>query len=133
LNGGHYTSLACDTDDLSQWYHFNDSIATPLPPTASVVTKDAYILFYRRTDGNSSGSSSSNGDDTGSSSNSSSSGTKLIGGSPVARGTGAALVMAAKTKGEKGDPVNVPRAAPQLYGGVVPTIEGEWEDSPVLL
>jgi len=129
LNGGHYTSLACDTDDPSRWYHFNDSIATPLPPTASVVTKDAYILFYRRTDGSSSSSGES----------SSSQGTKLLAVGPAPhvggaggreRGGGRAL---AAPEGEQGDPVNVPRAAPQLYGGVAPTAEGEWEDSPVLL
>lgn len=46
MQGGHYTAY-CKNPIDSRWYSFDDTKVTPLPE-ASVVTADAYILFYQR-------------------------------------------------------------------------------------
>lgn len=46
LNGGHYTAYAQNPIDR-KWYDFDDSDVSRLDPS-SVVTKAAYVLFYRR-------------------------------------------------------------------------------------
>ncbi|VDM37864.1 unnamed protein product [Toxocara canis] len=46
LGGGHYTAYARNGDD---WYDFNDSTASAMgQPNDSIVSKEAYVLFYRR-------------------------------------------------------------------------------------
>lgn len=45
LGGGHYT--ACAKNFLqNQWYTFDDALVTPTTPN-SVVTRSAYVLFYK--------------------------------------------------------------------------------------
>ena len=45
--GGHYYAY-CRPNDGAQWVEFNDSsVHTNLNPD-SVITKDAYVLFFRR-------------------------------------------------------------------------------------
>jgi len=46
LGGGHYTAYAQNFFD-KQWYEYNDSSVSSANP-ANVVTKAAYLLFYRR-------------------------------------------------------------------------------------
>lgn len=46
LGGGHYTAYAQNFFD-KQWYEYNDSSVSSANP-AHVVTKAAYLLFYRR-------------------------------------------------------------------------------------
>ena len=43
--GGHYYAY-CRPNDGEQWVEFNDSSVHPNP--ANVITKDAYVLFFRR-------------------------------------------------------------------------------------
>lgn len=46
LGGGHYTSYAKNFLD-GKWYEYNDSMVSSVNP-ASVITRAAYLLFYRR-------------------------------------------------------------------------------------
>ena len=43
--GGHYYAY-CRPNDGEQWVEFNDSSVHPNP--SHVITKDAYVLFFRR-------------------------------------------------------------------------------------
>lgn len=45
LGGGHYTAFALDKD--GRWCHFDDSVVTEVDD-AAVVSKAAYVLYYRR-------------------------------------------------------------------------------------
>ena len=51
LGGGHYVACAKHGDT---WYKFDDSHVTEVPPTA-VVTRAAYVLYYRRIEGDTPG------------------------------------------------------------------------------
>jgi ubiquitin carboxyl-terminal hydrolase 8 len=46
LNGGHYWSACKNLDET--WYGFNDANVYKFNNTEQIVSKDAYILFYRR-------------------------------------------------------------------------------------
>jgi ubiquitin carboxyl-terminal hydrolase 4/11/15 len=46
LSGGHYTAYGKNCID-GQWYDFNDSSVTSMSPD-SLVSRSAYLLFYRR-------------------------------------------------------------------------------------
>mmetsp|Transcript_28256 Transcript_28256/g.91102 ORF Transcript_28256/g.91102 Transcript_28256/m.91102 type:complete len:239 (-) Transcript_28256:92-808(-) len=46
MGGGHYTATALD-DATNKWFHYNDASVSTAQP-ASVVSKQAYVLFYRR-------------------------------------------------------------------------------------
>ena len=102
MNGGHYTSLAADPVDGDRWFNFNDSVVTPLPPAASVVTKDAYILFYRRCAPAAAAAALGSGNE----------------GSYSRRGNAGGLLL----------PTEI--ATLGRYGGVAPTAEGEWVNAP---
>ena len=83
LNGGHYTSLARgvpapggsgggDGGGEERWYNFNDSVVTPLvvpPPGGGAadprVTRDAYLLLYRRVVASTAGGDGGDGGDGG--------------------------------------------------------------------
>ena len=44
---GHYTAYARhQTGDRYQWYKFDDTFVTQMYSTSSIVSKDAYLLFY---------------------------------------------------------------------------------------
>lgn len=45
LGGGHYTAFA-KNDPLNSWYSFDDALVTPTS-SSNVVTRSAYVLFYR--------------------------------------------------------------------------------------
>ena len=45
--GGHYYAY-CRPNDGEQWVEFNDSSVHQNLNTASIITKDAYVLFFRR-------------------------------------------------------------------------------------
>ncbi|KAH7063820.1 hypothetical protein BKA63DRAFT_586878 [Paraphoma chrysanthemicola] len=47
LGGGHYTATAQNFFD-GQWYDYNDSIVSRCHSGQKAVTKNAYLLFYRR-------------------------------------------------------------------------------------
>ncbi|KAF2875376.1 hypothetical protein BDV95DRAFT_565032 [Massariosphaeria phaeospora] len=47
LGGGHYTAYAQNFFD-KQWYDYNDSSVHKLKDPNAVVTRNAYLLFYRR-------------------------------------------------------------------------------------
>jgi ubiquitin carboxyl-terminal hydrolase 8 len=44
--GGHYFAYCLDTD--GKWRKYNDSLVSEIPDLNTVITKDAYCLFYRR-------------------------------------------------------------------------------------
>jgi ubiquitin C-terminal hydrolase len=46
MSGGHYTAYAKNNDS---WYNFNDSSVHKVGSN-EVVSRDAYMLFYRRVD-----------------------------------------------------------------------------------
>lgn len=46
MGGGHYTAYAKNNQS---WYDFNDSSVREISE-GSVVSRDAYLLFYRRMD-----------------------------------------------------------------------------------
>lgn len=56
LGGGHYTAFAKNPKE-NEWYEFDDS-AVSRQSQAGIVSKAAYILFYRRRENESAGSSS---------------------------------------------------------------------------
>ncbi len=45
--GGHYYAY-CRPNDGEQWVEFNDSSVHQNLNPASIITKDAYVLFFRR-------------------------------------------------------------------------------------
>ena len=45
--GGHYYAY-CRPNDGEQWVEFNDSSVHAHLTPSSVITKDAYVLFFRR-------------------------------------------------------------------------------------
>ncbi|ORY02564.1 hypothetical protein BCR34DRAFT_605535 [Clohesyomyces aquaticus] len=47
LGGGHYTAYAQNFFD-KKWYNYNDSSVSTVKDPNSVVTSNAYLLFYRR-------------------------------------------------------------------------------------
>jgi ubiquitin carboxyl-terminal hydrolase 4/11/15 len=47
ISGGHYYSFI---ENDGKWFNFNDSDLYEVKQFPSVVTKDAYMLFYRRED-----------------------------------------------------------------------------------
>lgn len=47
VSGGHYTAF-CRSPEDEKWYLKNDSIVRGPIPESSVVTEDAYLLFYKR-------------------------------------------------------------------------------------
>ncbi|KAH7408678.1 hypothetical protein DE146DRAFT_786093 [Phaeosphaeria sp. MPI-PUGE-AT-0046c] len=47
LGGGHYTAYAQNFYD-KQWYDYNDSVVSSCSSGQKVVTRNAYLLFYRR-------------------------------------------------------------------------------------
>jgi len=49
LGGGHYTAYAKNFRN-GRWYDFNDSYVSPVYDVSSVVSPQAYVLFYRRRD-----------------------------------------------------------------------------------
>ncbi|KAJ8608288.1 hypothetical protein CTAYLR_010380 [Chrysophaeum taylorii] len=46
LGGGHYTATVFD-DSTKEWFHYNDAIVSRADPS-TVVSRQAYVLFYRR-------------------------------------------------------------------------------------
>lgn len=44
---GHYTAF-CKNNVDNQWYHFDDKSVTRVKDEKEIVTKDAYLLFYKR-------------------------------------------------------------------------------------
>jgi ubiquitin C-terminal hydrolase len=46
LNGGHYTAF-CKSPVFKKWYEFDDSSVSSVD-SGSVITKAAYVLFYKR-------------------------------------------------------------------------------------
>ena len=49
-NSGHYKTYAKNSHD-NKWYRFNDDLVTVVnSPNTTVVSKDAYNIFYRRRD-----------------------------------------------------------------------------------
>ncbi|ATZ52048.1 Bcubp12 [Botrytis cinerea B05.10] len=47
MGGGHYTAFAKNFSD-QKWYEYNDSSVSETKNLNSMVTKNAYLLFYRR-------------------------------------------------------------------------------------
>lgn len=47
LGGGHYTAFAKSFVD-GEWYEYNDSSASRQKDTSGIVSRGAYLLFYRR-------------------------------------------------------------------------------------
>ena len=44
-DSGHYTAF-CKRGE--KWYHFDDELTTPIEKLKDLVTKDSYLLFYRK-------------------------------------------------------------------------------------
>jgi len=47
VTGGHYIASAKSLID-NKWYEFNDSVVTQLKSEKDIVTRQAYVIFYRR-------------------------------------------------------------------------------------
>ena len=47
MSGGHYISY-CKNPILDTWYEFNDLNVKQISKHTSLVTKAAYVLFYKR-------------------------------------------------------------------------------------
>ena len=47
LGGGHYTAYAKNFKN-NKWYNFNDSSTSEVRSVPSIVTSQAYVLFYKR-------------------------------------------------------------------------------------
>eukprot|EP01095_Lingulamoeba_sp_RSL-Kostka_P001307 TRINITY_DN11875_c0_g1_i1.p1 TRINITY_DN11875_c0_g1~~TRINITY_DN11875_c0_g1_i1.p1 ORF type:complete len:267 (+),score=108.39 TRINITY_DN11875_c0_g1_i1:207-1007(+) len=51
LGGGHYTAY-CKNDTTNDWYRFDDSNVSKVNDVNDVISKSAYVLFYKRRDPN---------------------------------------------------------------------------------
>ncbi|KAF8108973.1 hypothetical protein N665_0104s0280 [Sinapis alba] len=60
---GHYTAYAKLIDDDNKWYHFNDSLVSPVENESEIKSAAAYLLFYRRRVGSDSAEVSRTDDD----------------------------------------------------------------------
>ena len=47
LSFGHYTAF-CKNSITGKWYEFNDSIVSEINDLSSIITSNAYVLFYRQ-------------------------------------------------------------------------------------
>lgn len=47
LNGGHYTAY-CKNPIVNRWFEFDDTDVSKITDTSKLVSKAAYVLFYRR-------------------------------------------------------------------------------------
>lgn len=66
LQGGHYTAF-CKNPTTGNWYSFDDVKVQQLPDDTSIVSPNAYILFYQRSSLNSGSGSSASSSSSGSS------------------------------------------------------------------
>ena len=47
MHGGHYTAYAYNSSHKT-WFDYNDSHVTKVNDIESVISKEAYVLFYKR-------------------------------------------------------------------------------------